>query len=252
MIDLHPSGPVYEGEFLRIVTGSTLSGLNVDPNGDRDETGIFVEPRKYITGLRHIEQHTWRSQPDGVPSGAGDCDVTVYGLQKWMRLALKGNPNIHLVLFAPKEFRITDHLWAEELRTLAPFIVSKQAASQYLGYLTAQRQRLLGERGGRRIQRPLNDRGYDGKYATHMIRLGFQGIELMSTGRITLPMPIEERQYCIAIRRGELALDEVLTRCGELETELADLKTASPLRDTPDYETVDDFLHRVYMSTWEK
>lgn len=251
MIDLTPSCPPYEGEFLRVISGSTLSGLSVI-DSDRDETGIFIEPREYITGLKTIEQHQWRSKPQGEPSGKGDADVTVYGLQKWMRLATKGNPNVHLVLFAPSELRIIDSKMANDLRSIAPLIVSKRAAGQYLGYLTAQRQRLLGERGGRRVQRPLNDEGYDAKYACHMIRLGFQGIELMTTGQLTLPMQGKEREYCMQIRRGELSLDEVLIKCAELEQELADLKTSSPLRDEPDYTAINDFLHNVYTTTWDK
>jgi hypothetical protein len=48
--------------------------------------------------------------------------------------------------------------------------------------------------------------GYDTKYA---LRLGLQGVELLSTGRITLPVPEPDRAYLRSIRRGERPLDEV-------------------------------------------
>jgi hypothetical protein len=31
--------------------------------------------------------------------------------------------------------------------------------------------------------------GYDTKYAMHVLRLGLQGVELLTTGRFTLPVP---------------------------------------------------------------
>src|SRR5688572_31106775 len=34
--------------------------------------------------------------------------------------------------------------------------------------------------------------GFDTKYAMHMLRLGFQGVELLTTGRLNLPMRSEE------------------------------------------------------------
>jgi hypothetical protein len=38
--------------------------------------------------------------------------------------------------------------------------------------------------------------GYDTKYAMHALRLGLQGIELLSTGRITLPVPNRTARTC--------------------------------------------------------
>lgn len=248
---LRPTGPVYPGEFLRVITGSTLSGLNVDPNGDRDETGVCIELPEFVTGLTRYQAHTWRSQPEGVPSGPGDADVTVYGLRHWMALAVKGNPNIHLLMFAPAEFRIISGLLTDDLVAMAPHIVSRHSAGQYLGYLTAQRERLLGESGGRKVQRPKNDRGYDGKYACHMVRLGFQGVELMNTGRITLPMPEDERNYCISIRKGQLDLNEILTTTEDLEARLKELRTTADLPETPDLAVVNSFLHDCYMWDWK-
>ena len=38
--------------------------------------------------------------------------------------------------------------------------------------------------------------GYDTKYAMHALRLGLQGIELLTTGRITLPVPSRIAPTC--------------------------------------------------------
>jgi len=47
--------------------------------------------------------------------------------------------------------------------------------------------------------------GFDTKYAMHMLRLGFQGVELLTTGRLSLPMREPERSYLLDVRRGRLA-----------------------------------------------
>jgi len=72
-----------------------------------------------------------------------------------------------------------------ELRALTPAIVSRRVQGPFLGYLQAQQQRLTGERGQKRIHRPELEEMYefDTKYAMHMLRLGFQGVELLTTGR---------------------------------------------------------------------
>ena len=51
--------------------------------------------------------------------------------------------------------------------------------------------------------------GYDPKDAMHALRLGLQGIELLTTGRITLPVPEPGGGYLRSIRRGERPLAEV-------------------------------------------
>lgn len=249
LADVQDVKDLYPGEFLRVVAGSTSAGLSLG-TGDRDELGIRIEPREAVLGMERFEQHVYRTKAEGEPSDVGDLDLTVYGLRKYLSLACKGNPTIVNLVFIPEEFVVHQTPLADELRGMAPYFLSKAAGGAFLGYLAAQRQRLLGERGGRKPQRPRNEKGYDGKYASHMLRLGFQGIELLESGRITLPMPSKEREYCLAVKRGEVELDDVLTRTGELERDLADLRDLSPLRDEPDRQAINEWLADVYLREW--
>ena len=83
-----------------------------------------------------------------------------------------------------------------------------------------------------------------------MLRLGYQGRELLETGRISLPMREFERSRVFAVRRGEVPFNEVLTEIGQLERDLADLLDASPLPAAPDRSAVDDFLVTAHLSCW--
>ena len=110
----------------------------------------------------------------------------------------------------------------EELRTLAPSFVARSTGRAFLGYLTNQRRGLTGERHATRTRELSKLHGYDTKYAMHALRIAYQGIELLSTGRITLPVPEPERPSCAACAR-ELALDDVLERIDAATVQLEEL-----------------------------
>jgi hypothetical protein len=177
----------------------------------------------------------------------------VHSLRKFSRLALKGNPTVLLLLFVPPEQLIVRTPLGDELQALAPAFVSRKAGQAFLGYLSAQKQRLLGERGQKRVKRPDLEEahGYDTKYAMHMLRLGCQGRELLETGRLSLPMREEERRRVFAVRLGEMPFHDLLAEIGLLEQELADLMKTSPLPAEPDTDAVDSFLTRAYRLWWD-
>jgi hypothetical protein len=80
----------------------------------------------------------------------------------------------------------------------------------------------------------------------HMLRLGFQGVELLTTGRLSLAMREPARSFLLDVRRGKVNEQECLTRAGELEQELTDLATTSPLPDEPDEAHVEDWVLDAY------
>jgi uncharacterized protein len=85
----------------------------------------------------------------------------------------------------------------------------------------------------------------------HTLRLGYQGRELLETGRLSLPMREFERQRVFAVRSGEVAFNEVLAEIDELERELAKLMNTTALPAEPDHEAVNAFLVRAYRSCWD-
>lgn len=250
---------VERSTILRGLVGSTVHGLNVnDGIEDRDEMGVCVEPFEAAMALwAPFEQFVYRSAAeregrDDARSRAGDLDMIIYSLRKWVRLALKGNPTILLLLFTPDDQLVHCDQLGSELRALTPSIISRRVQGPYFGYLQAQKQRLTGERGQKRIHRPELEEmyGFDTKYAMHMLRLGFQGVELLTTGRLSLPMREPERSFLLDVRRGKISEQECLTRAGELEQELSDLATTSPLPEEPDEARVEEWVLDAYRRRW--
>jgi hypothetical protein len=241
-----------QGTVLRSQIGSVVHGLNLDGQSDRDEIGICVEPPEYVIGLRRFEQYVHHSRPEHTRSGPDDLDLTVYSLRKWTRLALDGNPTVLLPLFVPEHEIVAATAVGHELRANSARLLSRRTGHRFLGYLRAQRDRMLGVRGGRHTNRPeLVDRyGFDTKYAYQMVRLGLQGVELMETGGLTLPLPEPDRSWLLALRRGERGRDEAVERTGALEARLEELTRTADLPEEPDTAWADRFLVDAYRRTW--
>jgi hypothetical protein len=245
--------------ILRGLVGSTVHGLNVnDGIEDRDEMGVCVEPLEEAMALEDpFEQFIFRSAAEregraNARSTGGDLDLTIYSLRKWVRLALKGNPTIMLLLFTPQDQLIHCDELGTELRALTPAIVSRRVQGPFLGYLQAQKQRLTGERGQKRIHRPELEEmyGFDTKYAMHMLRLGFQGVELLTTGRLSLPMREPARSFLLDVRRGKVSESECIARAEALERELEALGTSSELPARPDGARVEQWVMQAYRRRW--
>src|SRR5256885_13340760 len=241
---------VEQGTILRATVGSTVHGLHHGGQDDRDEMAVFVEPPEYRLGLKlargpgrklhPLEPWVERTQPEGARSGPGDLDLVAYSLRKYVRLALKGHPTVLLLLFVPDELTLVETDLGLRLRQLRPAILSKRAGRGYLGYLRGQKERLLGTRGQKRVNRPelVDAHGVDTKYAMDALRLGYQGVELLLTGLVTLPMPEPERSHVMAVRRGERSFDEVVEEIGEVEPRLRAPLEQTALPRSPDDDAV--------------
>ena len=260
-----------KGMILRVQVGSGVHGTSITGQDDRDEMGLCLEPPQFVTGLARVpngtgglspsvrfeqyERHTAWDRPGGLAnrSGAGDLDVIIYSAKKWARLALAGNPTVLLLLFVPDEEVVFRNAAGAELAANAHRFVSRLAASRYLGYLRGQKAAMTGQSGAH-TNRPelVAVHGYDTKYAMHALRLGLQGIELLSTGRITLPVPEPHRAYLRSIRHGERPLDEVVDAITDAEERLARLRDSSAIADQPDRRWVDEWLHRSYLDSWTR
>ena len=84
----------------------------------------------------------------------------------------------------------------------------------------------------------------------HAARLGYQGLELLETGRLTLPMPEPERSRVMAIRTGERSFEEAVAEIDEVERRLAEALERTPLPAEPDRVAVDRFLVDAYRRAW--
>lgn len=245
-------------EILRSEVGSGVHGMAIEGRDDLDLMGVYIERPEQLMGLANTSEHyVSRTVPDGVRSGPGDVDLTLYSLRKFLRLATAGNPTVLTLLYAPESALHTSSLLGVELREAAPFIASRRAGHRFLGYLDGQRDRMLGigPRQNRVPNRPeLVERyGYDVKYASHALRLGMQGVEFMETGRLSLPLREADLARAMAIKTGEVRHDDALRQIDDVRAELAAaLDARSPLADEPHWAWLNAWMVAAHQHHWDE
>ena len=155
------------------------------PESDVDYMAVYVNPTSEILSL----------SPPPDTHVASDPDIQAYGVGKFCRLLMKGNPTMIEALFTDKGC-IQQREWRALVRERQSFITAR-ALKQYLGYVEGQlRKHAKGHNlhtsGGR----------YNTKWAYHVMRL-LGDAERIATGR---PPQVwkegSERAQLMRIRRG--------------------------------------------------
>lgn len=246
--------------ILKVLVGSHVHGLNVE-SSDRDVEAIIIEPMAAALGLS--------SMPfEELIIETPEEDIKYVSLRKWCRLALKGNPNFLLALWAPASHVIGGYALGSMLREKRDLFVSKAAGRSHLGYMQGQRHRMLGQietakavgavqeaigrgggRGKARAEHIYED-GYDVKFGMHLLRLGMQGVEFLTAGRITLPMPEDQRSFLMAVRAGRVPLQRVLDMATDLERQMKAAMDTGVLPDEPQSTAIEKWMLGVYESNW--
>ncbi len=237
-----------DNEILRGVVGSTTHGTAIEGQDDRDEMGVFVEPPEYVCGLTPCDHYIYRDQPEGVRSQPGDLDLTMYSLRRFCRLAAQGNPSVILLLWVPEHIMKTPVGGA--LVGMREAFVSQESGKRFLGYLAAQKSKLKGERANT-VRRPelVEKYGYDTKFAMHALRLGFEGIELMTHRRLTLPVAEPDLTTLRAVRSGQIRLEDALQLIDDAEKRLGQLVEACTW--AADIEAINRFMVKAHVEYWQ-
>lgn len=248
--------PLPESTILLVEVGSTAHGTGLPGGEDHDEMGVLVESPEQVLGVndRGFATVMQRTQPEGARSGPGDTDRTLHSLRRFIRLAATGNPSILMAMWAPVLHATRA---GHELQALGEAFVGRHVIPRYRGYMQAQGMRLLGLRGGGHGRRGGGQReelveryGYDTKYAMHAARLGFQGVELLTTRRMCLPIVGEPADWLRAVRRGEVTFDDWWNRCLDLDGQLERLLEDDAIPEGPQRQRIEAWSIATHRQAW--
>jgi hypothetical protein len=107
-------------------------------------------------------------------------------------------------------------------------------------------RKIYNEYGQRAIQAEKND-GVDWKAVSHAIRVCSQGIELLDTGKITLPIPEPHRSLILDVKQGKLDFKaQVQPFIEEYMAKLLKKEKESNLRESLSNEFIDDLIFGYY------
>ncbi len=220
-----PGGPessdLYRFVLYRCIVGSTAYGLSQE-GSDVDRRGFYLPPADLEWSL------------PGVPEQLENDQEEVYWeIEKFIRLALKANPNVLECLYSPLVETCTP--LAQELIGIRDIFLSQYVHRTYNAYVLSQFKKL---------EQDLRNHGQmRWKHVMHLIRLLLSGVEVLKRGFV--PLRVDEyRDRLLAIRRGEVPWQEVEHWRLELHRHLNAAVAATNLPEHPDYERANAFLVR--------
>lgn len=206
--------------ILKVVIGSRAYGLETE-GSDTDYRGVYLPPADLHWSLFGVPEQLEND-------AAQEC---FWELQKFLTLALKANPNVFEVLYSP----LIEHATplGRELIAMRESFLSRVAYQTFNGYVLSQFKKL---------QADLRNQGaVKWKHVMHLIRLLLSGICTLKQGYV--PVRVEQhRDRLLAIKRGEVAWDDIEAWRLSLHTEFDQALLETKLPERPDYARANQFL----------
>ena len=115
----------------KILGGSRLYGTST-VFSDYDYRGVCLMPKETLLGLDNFEQYE---------SNINNKDVIIYGINKFIRLAIHANPNILDILFAtPERWLVSSFTW-EYIYNHRRLFLTQEIRKTFSGYAHSELQR---------------------------------------------------------------------------------------------------------------
>lgn len=217
---------------------------------DVDIRGIFIPYPKYMFGPQKVDEF----------KDPHDEDTVYFSLDKFLRLALEGNPNVVEQLFVREEDVLYMHPIGKELRENRQWFISKNAYGRFGSYAWSQLKRMTvqnddfkrNEKRQKIIDMTATENGarYDAKNAMHLVRLFQMGIEILSTGMLsTYRLNFVD---LLEIRNGKYTLEEMKEYAEKLNFELEEAMKNSTIPNVPDFEVVNKWAMSAVDRLFEK
>jgi hypothetical protein len=169
-----PGGPEPGSLFrfvqFRCIVGSKTCGLDQD-GSDVDRRGFFLPPANLHWGLAGV--------PEQLESDQEEC---YWEVGKFIRLALKANPNVLECMYSPLVETCTP--LAQELIDMRSIFLSRHIHRTYNSYVLSQFKKMQQDLRNARARR--------WKHVMHLIRLLLSGVAVLKEGFV--PLRVEEHR----------------------------------------------------------
>lgn len=204
----------------KVLSGSRLYGTHTE-NSDYDYRGIIIPTKEYFLGLKRFEQY----------QSTESEDFCFYDIRKFFQLALKGNPNILEMLWAPLIDPTEVGLRIQKNRDL---FLSKAMIAPHLGMVRSHLKRF----------RRKFDAGQEPNWkdASNVLRVLRQLTELLQDRTITFPRPEEERQLLTAARHKDIPPKAILFEAEVRQRVISVLENHYDFPKKPDFYAAQDLL----------
>ena len=206
------------------VVGSTAYGLATDES-DIDRRGIYLAPTRDFWSLK--------KPPEQIDVPGDNHNDQYWEAEKFIKLALQGNPTVLEVLWADRwHHSLRANVAGLLIRERRDIFIGQHIMAPYIGYATDQMHRFK-----KRYERTGEG---DWKHLMHCVRVLLQGKHALLTGEIQLQQSMEDRLYLREIRGGCWPFDDVQMWTTRLLVEIEGTGTQLPPK--PDYDAANRLL----------
>lgn len=241
--------------ILRGYRGSIAHNTYDPDNGydDKDVMGIFVPTEDVVFGIRNMEtiERMWDEKLSQKRKII--WDVVYYSLPKYLRLILKQNPNVIMLLWLAEKHYLKRTTLGNLLIENRGCLLSKECYHSFCGYARGQLHRMThhastGRMGAKR-KALVEKFGFDVKNASHLIRILKMGFETLSMGHMTVERP--DNNMLLDIKRGEWPLKKVVDYADSLFQRIDEALVASKLQERISEPFVNDLCVSITRGFYE-
>jgi predicted nucleotidyltransferase len=208
--------------IYRCQVGSRAFGLDT-ADSDDDIRGIYLPPARLHWSLFKLPEQLEFADDKG--------DEVYWELEKFLKLALKANPNVLETLWTPSILHADEV--TQKLRGIRDIFLTRHLYKTYSGYVLSQFRRMANTY--------FKTGAYKAKHAMHLIRLLYSGIEALRSGQIRIDVA-EHREELLAIKSGGWSFEQAKAKALDLDRDFQEAYQRTQLPEQPNYRKVDDFL----------
>ena len=236
----------YRGSIAHNMYIPSTDPISVD---DVDIMGVFLAPENFYIGLSQLKSEN--PQTVEIKKEVDDImwDCVYYELQHFVKLLLKGNPNVLGMLWLKSDHYLTITEFGRMLLHRKSPFVTRNVHHSFIGYANDQLKKMehyqtegyMGEKRKRLVKKY----GYDTKNAAHLIRLLTMGIEFLESGYLTVYRDPEKHagdKHLMDIKRGKWALETVKDEAEKLFKISKQAFESSKLPDEPDFNAAESLV----------
>lgn len=226
--------------------GSIAYGVSTDFS-DFDVYGFCIPPKTDIfpyqeklygydtvSVFEQFQKHHVFDQ-DALAGKGREYDFSIFNIVKYFNLCRDGNPNMVDSLFVPQSCILHSTKVSEMVRDNRRVFLSKRIWPKFKGYAYSQLHKASSktpEEGSKR-QKLREEFGMDTKFLYHVVRLLSEAEQMLLTGDLDLQEK-GRREHMKAIRRGEVAEEDIRKWASDKEHQLEKAYAETSLPEKPD------------------
>jgi len=220
---------------------------------DKDIMGILVPPPDIVFGINNMEtiERMWEQKLSQKRTVI--WDAVYYTVPKFLRLLLKQNPNVIMLLWLSEKHYLKRTKWGRLMIENRDKLLSKQCYQSFCGYAHGQIHRAThpatGKMGAKRKEL-FAKVGYDSKNLSHCIRLLKMGLETLTTGEMIVERP--DNNMLLDIKRGEWEYQKIIDYADKLFQLLDEALVRSSLQERVSHSFVNDMCMQIVRGFYEE